>query len=314
MKGTTLLLLAATALVLVGACSSGSKVEFVQGENKIDVLVNGKAFTSYIYKDELVKPILWPVTTPAGIEVTRGFPYKEVEGESKDHPHHTGIFFTYDMNERDKFWNSREPMPQIKHVEVKKMEGGAAGTLETTMNWISVTGKTLLVEERTMVFEPMENGVAIDMTMKLTAKDTLADFEPTKEGMLAIRVAHWLKEKGQTGLYISSNGDSTAKNVWGKRAEWVALQGNKEGAEVGIAIMNHPSSENYPTYWHARDYGLFAANPLGQVIFQRSREEEVQDYQLKLEPGQSALFKFKVLVYDGHLSKEQLDEIFAAYK
>ena len=297
-------------LSVVAGCNSGSKIEFVKGEDKVDVMVDGKLFTSYIYKSELVKPILWPLYSPNGIEMTRGFPYKKVEGEAHDHPHHTGIFFTYDMNSRDKFWNSPAPPPQLKHVEITEMNNA---TLSTVIHWTSTTGKTLLQEDRTMVFSSIPNGVAIDMTMNMAAKDTIAVFEPTKEGMLAIRVAHWLKEKGFTGEYLSSNDERTAKNVWGKRAEWMTLQGNKDGAKVGIAILNHPVSTNYPTYWHARDYGLFSANPLGQVKFQEAHKEPVEEYELKLNPGESALFKFKVLIYDGHLEKAGLDQLYADY-
>jgi hypothetical protein len=310
MKRFSALLFTILLISMVAGCNSSSNIEFVQGEDKIDVNIDGKLFTSYVYKSELVKPILWPIYSPLGVEMTRGFPYKEVEGEAHDHPHHTGIFFTYDMNKNGIFWNSPKPPPQIKHVEISEMKNG---TLSTVMNWTSTTGKVLLQEDRTMVFSTIPTGVAIDMTMKLTAKDTVAVFEPTKEGMLAIRVAHWLKERGNTGEYLSSNGDKKAENVWGKRAEWVTLQGNKEDAKVGIAIMNHPSSENSPTYWHARNYGLFSANPLGQDKFQAAHKVPVDGYELKLQPGESALFKFKVLIYDGHMDMVGLDRLYTAY-
>ena len=39
------------------------------------------------------------------------------------------------------------------------------------------------------------------------------------------------------------------------------------GHTVTIAIFDHPGNPGYPTYWHARGYGLFAANPLGRHIF-----------------------------------------------
>lgn len=310
MKRISALLLMIFLLSIVAGCNSGPKIDFVKGEDKVDVVIDGKLFTSYVYKSELVKPILWPIFSPNGVEMTRGFPYKEVEGEAHDHPHHTGIFFTYDMNKNDKFWNSPAPPPQISHVEFTKMENGE---LSTVMFWTSTTGKKLLQEDRTMVFSTIPNGIAIDMTMNLTAKDTIAVFEPTKEGMLAIRVAHWLKERDNTGEYLSSNGDKKAENVWGKRASWVTLQGNKEEANVGIAIMNHPTSENAPTFWHARNYGLFSANPLGQDKFEQAHKVPVEGYELKLQPGESALFKFKVLVYDGHMDKAGLDKLYATY-
>ena len=315
MQRILIIFLAVAIFAVVSSCSSGAGVQFIQKENQIDIMVNGKFFTSYLYKPELTKPILWPVKTPAGFEVTRGYPFKEVEGESHDHPHHTGVFFTYDKVNNDGFWNNTKTPPQIKHIKILEMtDGKEQGTLSVLLHWVGVSGKTLLEEKRTMIFTPKENEVDVDFTMTLTAKDTAVVFHDTKEGMFAIRVAHWLREKGGTGRYLNSRGAETAQKVWGRRAEWVRLQGEKDGQKVGIAIFNHPTSTNFPTYWHARNYGLFAANPLGQSVFQKTvGEEEVQPLNLTLQQGESALFKFLMVFYDGPRSKEQLDQIYQAY-
>jgi len=303
-------------LFFIACGNTTSKVQLVQGENQIDVMVNGKLFTSYKYDAaNLTKPVLFPVISPSGIEVNRSFPFKEVEGESKDHPHHTGIFFTYDEVNDNGFWNNTTFPPQIKHAETTKMTNGDTGILSTVMNWVDKNEKTLLKEERTMVFIPGQNSTSIDFDITLTALDEKVVFKDTKEGMFAIRVAHWLKEKGnENSKYRSSNGDETAKNVWGKRAKWVTLEGKNDSKTIGIAILNHPESTNYPTYWHARDYGLFAANPLGQSVFQKGRGEETPvEYNLTLEPGKSALFKFRVIIYEGQMTDEQLEKDFTAY-
>lgn len=164
-----------------------------------------------------------------------------------------------------------------------------------------------------MVFRPGENEYAIDFSLELTAQDTEVVFSDTKEGMFAIRVAHWLREN-ETGEYLSSNGDRTEKNVWGRRARWVRLEGEKDEKTIGIAIFNHPASVNYPTYWHARGYGLFAANPLGQYAFEKGRKQaNPQPFQLTLQPGQSAHFGFSLVVYEGHRTKEQLQQQFERF-
>ncbi len=312
-----LFILFSIILVVAGifaSCSKSSGVKFVVGDKKIDVMVNGKFFTSFLYNETLTKPVLFPVMSPSGMTMTRSFPFKEVEGESHDHPHHTGIFFTYDRVNQDGFWNNTKTPPQIKLVKVAHVVEGEKGTITAKMDWDGVSGKTLLKEDRKMVFIPAKKQTIIDFTMKLTAQDTTVVFRDTKEGMFAIRVAPWLKEKGHTGKYLSSNGDETEKNVWGRRAKWVRLQGNDNGKVAGIIIMNHPESTNYPTYWHARGYGLFAANPLGQSVFQRTRkEEEVKEYNLTLQPGKSALFKFRMIIYEGNQTKDQIDQEFAQY-
>lgn len=231
-----------------------------------------------------------------------------------DHPHHTGLFFTYDEVNGNGFWNNTYFPPQIRHHEIHLKESGQAGRLKTESTWLDKDNQPLLLEKRSMTFIPGSEEVAIDFDMSLTALVDSVVFNDTKEGMFAIRVAQWLREEDQTGSYLSSNGDMGEKNVWGKRAKWVRLEGNQEGKQAGLVIMNHPESVNYPTYWHARAYGLFSANPLGQFVFQSARNDEnPQKLLLTLEKGHSARFRFLVLVYDGTRSPAQLDARFEEY-
>ncbi|MBW8035847.1 MAG: hypothetical protein FVQ79_09505 [Planctomycetes bacterium] len=294
---------------------SGPQVKFVQGEDKIDVMIGGELFTSYMYGGELTKPVLYPVKTPSGIKVNRGAPFEEIEGEKTDHPHHVGIFFTYDKVNGAGFWNNSTSPPQIVHKKVTAMKGGRGkGKLCTVMDWTGMNENVLLKETRTMVFTAGEGQYAIDFSIDLTAQDKKVVFGDTKEGMFAIRAAQWLRERDETGHYISSNGDKTAKKIWGKRARWVSLEGDKDGKEVGIAILNYKPSTNYPTYWHARNYGLFSANPLGQGDFQRRRKlSDPKPFALTLEPGESAHFNFYMVIYDGKRTPEQIENMFAGF-
>jgi hypothetical protein len=167
-----------------------------------------------------------------------------------------------------------------------------------------------------MVFQVLEEKTqyAIDLSITLTALQDQVVFADTKEGMMAIRVAPWLKEEGGQGQYLSSNGERTEKNVWGKRAKWMSLQGEFQDKTYGIAILNHPTSTNYPTYWHARGYGCFSANPLGQGAFQKgTKVENPQDLNLTLAKGESALFKHRFIFYEGPQAKEQLDQAFDGF-
>ncbi|MCJ7693301.1 MAG: PmoA family protein, partial [Sedimentisphaerales bacterium] len=304
-----------TTRALETAKQGGHTVNFVQGENRIDVMVGGKFFTSYRYGDEWTKPVLFPVMSPSGIAVNRGFPLEPVEGESEDHPHHFGVFFTYDEVNEDGFWNNTTSPPQIKHVRVVDMvPGQGSGKLSTVMHWVGKSGEVLLEEKREMVFHAGENEYAVDFNIELTAENEKVVFGDTKEGMFAIRVAEWLKEDGGSGRYLSSEGDREEKNIWGKRARWVCLEGEKDGRAVGIAIFNHPDSVNYPTYWHARGYGLFSANPLGQYAFEKGRGiKSPEALNLTLEAGESANFRFRIVVYEGGKTSEELEGEFEEF-
>ena len=145
-------------LVFAGGFQVGPRVKFVRGDDKIDVMIGGEHFTSYRYEETLTKPVLYPVKTPSGIVVNRSFPLAKVEGESDDHPHHVGVFFTYDRVNDDGFWNNATSPPQVKHVKVTKMKGGAGkGRLSTVMHWVGISGRTLLEERRdSMLSEKVE--------------------------------------------------------------------------------------------------------------------------------------------------------------
>ncbi len=295
-------------LFLTATCMAGTDIKFVSDTNKIDILIDGNLFTTYRYGSELTKPILYPVKSPSGIVLTRGFPFEKIPGESNDHPHHTGIFFTYDKVNHDGFWNNTTSPPQIKHIKTTKMENGQ---LSTISHWVGKSGKQLLEEKRDMVFSAQANQYAIDFNITLTAQDEKIVFGDTKEGMFAIRVADWLSEDKGTGKYLDSDGNIGEPNIWGKKAAWVRLEGQKNGKTIGIAIFNHPTSACFPTYWHARGYGLFSANPLGQLDFLKGRNvENPQPLNFTLYPGQSALFRFRMIIYEGQKSAENIEREF----
>lgn len=318
------------------AKQTGPGIELVKGDNRIDVMIGEKLFTSYVYGSELTKPVLVPVRTPSGIEINRRHPLVKIEGASTDHPHHVGIFFAVDQVNGTNFWRNAAGPAQIKHIKITELANGTGrARLSTIMHWIDNNGQVLLEEKRRMLFlaGEHEDEYAIDFGIDLTAKNAKVVFDDIEEGMFAIRVSDYLRERGAginlksgqplleesiagRGRYFSSNGDETARNIWGKRARWVALQGVRRGKVVGVAILNHPASMNYPTYWHVRDYGLFSANPLGQGDFQRQsryKENPVIPLHLTLKPGERAHFRFQVIIYEGIRTKEQIEKRFKEF-
>jgi hypothetical protein len=304
----------------VSAKSSAAspKIEFIQGDKKIDCLIDGKLFTSYLYGDNLAKPALFPVNSPSGIMVCRGYPLAPLPGDSNDHLHHTGIFFGYGSVDGNDFWRTSAGL--VRHIKTTQMTGGdGQGKLSVISNWIDKNGKMLLEENRTMIFSAAKDEYAIDFTVDLTAIDRKIVFGDTKEGMFAIRIADWMRENASgkwkgSGRYFSSEGAETEKNIWGRRAKWVCLRADKDGKPLGIAVFNHPSSVNFPTYWMVRAYGLFSADPLGQEEFQKKlKVENPKPFNLTLLPGQSAHFRFFIIIYEGQKTNKQLEQQFAQF-
>ena len=304
--------MALPVLLLLVSCMKG-QVTFVTKKHQIDVFLGGDFVTAYRFDPAYTKPVLFPLKTPSGLILTRGFPFEELEGESRDHPHHAGLFFTYDRVNNEGFWNNTDIPPQISHEE---MLSTGAGTLKTSAHWKGKNGNAILREERTVTFRRDRDAFILDFNIRLVALERTV-FADTKEGMFAIRVAPWLREDRNTGFYLSSAGDSSAQSIWGTRASWVKLEGESGNGRGGIVIFNHPESVNYPTYWHARAYGLFSANPLGQFVFEKTRGNPSKKgpvpFNLTLENGEEAIFKFRVLLYDGSRNTEEIISIFEAY-
>jgi hypothetical protein len=326
-------------LLIIGVVSNGwaqSEVKLVKNENeqRVDVLIGGQAFTSYIYPSTTKKPVLYPLRTSKGTVITRGFPLESRPGERIDHPHHVGLWFTYgDVNGLD-FWNNSDSIASDKrngygtivHKKINKTtDGKDKGELEITAEWQTPEGTALLREDTRFVFSGDANTRSIERITTLTALTQQVLFKDNKEGMLGIRVARQLEHpsnkpelftdasgqvtnvpsmnnEGVTGLYHSSEGKQ-GDDVWGTRGKWVNLAGNMNGENISLVIMDHPKNVGHPTYWHARGYGLFAVNNLGQKAMSNGKEE----LNFKLAPGKSVTFRHKVLIYSGEqLQDEQL--------
>lgn len=301
-------------------------VSFVkrEKEKKVDVLIDGKLFTSYYWPDSVFKPILYPVLNAAGVEITRGYPIKPRAGERTDHRHQVGLWLNYgNVNGYDFWGNGTEDIRQvklgsIKHLGIKTMsEGKGEGSLVTNASWIADSGKELLAETTTYHFIADGTTRIIDRITTLTATGDKVDFPDTKEGSLGIRVARQLEmpsdeeltlldaqgiptkikvmsNEGVTGNYKSSEGVIGA-DVWGTRARWIDLYGSIGNEKVSLVICDHPGNINYPTYWHARGYGLFAANPFGVKDF--TKEKQVLNY--SIAAGKSLTLRYRIIISSG---------------
>jgi hypothetical protein len=313
------------------------KISFQRDDTnkRVDVKIDGELFTGYVYDEKTPKPILYPIITKSGKTVTRGFPYSPRANERIDHPHHVGLWFNYgDVNGLD-FWNNSYAIPEKdknKYGTIYPEEivesNDENGTLKIKALWRSPQNVDLLEERTEFKFSEQGNTRFIDRTTTLKALQDVT-FTDNKEGMLGIRVTRELElpsnepavftdaagnattvealnTEGVTGDYLSSEG-ITGNDVWGTRGNWVRLQGVITGDTVAIAILDNKKNVGYPTYWHARGYGLFAANPLGQAIFSNGKET----LNFSLKKSESVTFKYRVLIHSGsELKKAEIDRSF----
>jgi hypothetical protein len=292
--------------------------------NRVDVLIGGKPFTSFLFPDTLEKPVLYPIRAANGTVVTRGFPLDPKPGDPTDHPHHIGLWFNFENLNGLDFWNNSYAIPDdkkdqygwIRTDKIIETQSGEKGTLVYHANWTDRQKNVILEETTKYIFSGNADERTIDRITTLKA-DTRAVFKDAKDGMLGLRLAHELQipttedqkftdDKGNvtvvkggtdnipTGNYLTSEG-KTGNDAWSTRGVWCKVYGKMGKDSVSITMIDHPQNPNYPTFWHARGYGLFAANPLGEKIFTNGKSEK----NLTLEKGQSVTFKYRIVIQNG---------------
>lgn len=304
-------------------------------QNKVEILANGQKFTEFIYPDSMEKPVLYPIYASDGELITRGFPIAPREHDPVDHPHHIGLWLNYENVNGLDFWNNSFAIPAdkknkygwIKTNKIVEMKDGKTGVLTYAASWQNQQKEELLQEKTSFFFSAEGSLRIIDRITTLTASRDVS-FPDVKDGMLGLRVAHELElpskdnkefidNKGNvttvkpsndlvTGNYVTGN-NKQGDSAWGTRSPWCMLYGKKGADTISIAIIDHPGNVGYPTYWHARGYGLFAANPLGQKVFSNGKEQ----LNYSLPKGQSVTFRYRVIINAGkdRLSVEEIKKL-----
>ncbi|MDP4259928.1 MAG: PmoA family protein [Bacteroidota bacterium] len=294
------------------------------GSQTIVITAAGHPFTAFIYPDTLQKPVLYPIYAPDEQVITRGFPMRPRPGEPTDHPHHLGLWFNYENVNGLDFWNNSYAIPVekrhsygwIRTESHPETHDGMEGILRYAASWTDQQKNVLLQENTTLSFSANARERVIERKTTLTAMQDV-DFPDAKDGLMGLRVARELQIPSNTpGEYIDDKGNVTrvaagndplingnyltsegkqGDSAWATRGAWCMLYGKKGADTISIVMIDHPANPGYPTYWHARGYGLFALNPLGEKIF--SKGAETMNFRLK--KGQSATFRYLVLIASG---------------
>jgi hypothetical protein len=303
-----------TCAALLFALRLGGQVRFTEQADRIVVDIDGKPYTTFFLAPGGNKPYLYPLSTAAGIAVTRHFPMEKFPGETDDHPHQRGLFFSHGDINGYNFW-ATEPdsgipkMGRMALVKVIAARGGAkSGTIRAVFEGQDSARKPIMTETRAITFysDPALRTIDYEIEIQPAEKLTFAD---TKEGTFGIRLADAMTED-RGGRMVNAQGRETEKNVWGQRSPWVDYCGKVDGQTVGVAIFDNPSNPRYPTYWHARAYGLFAANIFGVRDFTGDKS---QDGSLTLERGRNIRFRYRVVIHAGDTRSARIKELFARY-
>ncbi len=281
-----------------GVLQAEQDLTVVKSKEGVTVEIGGKLFATYLIKSGN-KPIVWPIVGPTGKEMTRQFPMREAKDTEKaDHKHHRSFWFTHGLVNNVSFWHEGTGVGEIVHQEFLKVEGGEQATIVSRNAWIGPNDETPLCEDvRKLTFGADKESRWIDFDIILQATHGEVKFGDTKEGCFGVRVPGSMKMTAEKGGLLINSHDQTGKDAWGKPSPWVDYYGPVEGETLGIAILNHPSSFRYPTHWHVRTYGLFAANPFGLHNFKNDKNKDLGTF--TLAKGESIRLRYRVIFHKG---------------
>ncbi len=280
---------------------------------ELDVKLASHLFTRLILGP--TKPYFYPLIGPTSLPYTRAYPMKEVDGEKHDHPHQRSFWITHgDVNGHDYWGNDPLNKPNPNYGQIRQtgaqilVSNGALGVVRATNDWVAPDGTIDCRDVRTYRFWGLGSPRILDVDLTITAGDKPATFGDTKEGMFGLRVPTSMDVEAKKGGRITNAEGLLDADAWGKPSPWVDYSGPIDGKTAGITILNRPDSFRYPTHWHVRTYGLFAANPFGYTDFKAGKPGTHT-----IAPGESIHLAYRILLHEGDATAAAPDRAFAAY-
>jgi hypothetical protein len=291
-----------------------SGVRITELPDRLRVEVNGQLWTEYFFKD-VPRPYCYPLIGPGEVPMTRNWPMRSTPDEEHDHKHHRSFWFAHGSVNGHDFWSEEKDFGKTIHdgfTEVKS--GNDAGVIKSRNRWVTAEGNTVCTDDRVLRFyAPAQASTrVIDFDITLHASNGEVTLGDTKEGTMALRLAETMRLKGKVGKgHIVNSAGARDDATWGKRAEWCDYYGPVDGKTVGVAIFDHPQNPRHPTWWHVRDYGLFAANPFGQHDFEKL--PDISAGNLTIPAGQSITFRYRFYFHEGDDQQGQVAEKYKEY-
>lgn len=283
----------------IGIAERGKDVEITVGGEPWATLRNGEG----------AKPFLYPLLGPGGLPLTRSYPMEDKPGEERDHPHQRSFWFTHGNVNGVDFWSESGKNGTIRESKRIAAKGGSAlGIIRTANDWIKPGGGKVCEDERVLRFWAAGPVRILDFDVSVKATEGPVTFGDTKEGSFGVRVATTMDVDRKKGGRIVNAEGLADKDAWAKASAWVDYSGPAGGKPGGIAILNHPESFRYPTTWHVRTYGLFAANPFGWKDFGRKESGNHT-----IPEGETMTLRYRLILHGGDAAEGGRPDIAAAF-
>jgi hypothetical protein len=237
-----------------------------QPDEQLSFQVDGHEWLRYHYGERTPKPYFYPVMGPAGAPVTRlTHPHDPVT-----HAHHLSLWIGHQNVAGSNFWEHMKSPARIVHDKIVKIEDGDRATLTIQAKWLDGDKKPLLLDERVWTLAPDygtlgANGFgeyALDLKLTLTPVAPTLTIGKSNFGFAAVRVAKTMGTLDGGGVIRNSEGQVNEKELMPhRRARWCDYSGPAApGVVNGIALIDHPSNPNHPTYFHVRGDGWMGSS------------------------------------------------------
>lgn len=300
-----------TALNHAGTQANHRGIQFIESPKTIRVEINGGFFTEYHFADA-ARPYYYPLMGLGNLPMTRNWPMTAGENEEHDHPHHRSLWFAHGLVNGVNFWSEEKSFGKIVHEKFTRIESGKkVGVIASSNNWVGPDGRIVCTDDRTMRIYNRPGARMFDFEITIHASHGPVTLGDTKEGTMAVRLAESMRLKGKIGHgHIINSAGVRDDATWGKRADWCDYYGPVDGKIVGVAIFDHPANPRHPTWWHVRDYGLFAVNPFGWHDFEK---KPANSGDFLIPAGHSVTFRYRFYLHEGDEQQARVAEMYREY-
>ena len=283
---------------IIASPVKGSKINAVKVGSKINVTIDGKYFTSYIFSSDEKYPFFYPVNGPlSGGSVT--------SMRNGEYPHHSSLFFGCDMVNGGNYWQEGLDRGRIISVNAEILkEGGDTVVITDECIWSRPGAISPVKDIRKIIITAPSatlHQIDVEITMEMLMD---VHIRKTNHSLFSARMAADLSVKNG-GTMINAEGIKGEKDTFGKASPWIDFYGKRGDAIEGLAILQHPSNPWYPSPWFTRDYGFISPTPM---YWPANGEETF------MKKGETLQLNYRVLVHVGSSYDAKIGELFEVYK
>tara|TARA_B110000037_G_scaffold33657_2_gene40651 strand:- start:11050 stop:11934 length:885 start_codon:yes stop_codon:yes gene_type:complete len=285
------------ALLFSIAIQAQTKVTAKKVGDKIEIRNNGRLLTNYILSEHEKYPFFYPVNGPSNASVT--------SMRNGNYPHHSSLFFGCDKVNEGNYWQEGLDRGQIVSLRADIIEsGGEKAVIENECIWKRPGADAPIKDKRTItvtVISKDKYQIDFDVTMEMLLDVTI---NKTNHSLFSGRMDPDLAVTNG-GTMINAEGETSEKGTFGKPSSWIDFYGKRMGGIEGMAILQHPSNEFYPSPWFTRDYGFFSPTPMYWPE---------NDKFISLKKGEIIKLRYRVLVHSGDHEQAEIAKEFEKYK